>query len=45
MHAKAVLPLLYGTGVAGLKLTWDINSSNFLDNFRFFTVRYHFPIN
>lgn len=38
MRATAVIPLLYSTGVAGLNLAWDIDSSNFQDKFEFFTV-------
>ncbi|QKX59701.1 uncharacterized protein TRUGW13939_06841 [Talaromyces rugulosus] len=37
MRTNAVFPLLYSTGVAGLNLAWDIDSSNFLDKFDFFT--------
>lgn len=38
MRTKAIFPLLYSTGVAGLNLAWNIDSSNFLDKFHFFTV-------
>ncbi|KAH8705994.1 hyaluronidase [Talaromyces proteolyticus] len=37
MRNTAFVSLLFGAGVTGLNLTWNIDSSNFLDNFDFFT--------